>query len=62
MEMIGQVAPTEAPVIIIGESGTGKELVARTIHSLSPRGGGPYLGINCARAARQPDRERIVRA
>ncbi len=48
MEMIGQVAPTEAPVIIIGESGTGKELVARTIHSLSPRGEGPYVGINCA--------------
>jgi DNA-binding NtrC family response regulator len=48
MEMIGQVAPTEAPAIIIGESGTGKELVARTLHSLSPRGGGPYLGINCA--------------
>ena len=48
MEMIGQVAPTEAPVIILGESGTGKELVARTIHSLSPRGHGPYLGINCA--------------
>lgn len=48
MEMIGQVAPTEAPVIIVGESGTGKELVARTIHSLSPRGEGPYLGINCA--------------
>ncbi len=48
MEMIGQVAPTEAPVIIMGESGTGKELVARTIHSLSPRGEGPYVGINCA--------------
>jgi DNA-binding NtrC family response regulator len=48
MEMIGQVAPTDAPVIIVGESGTGKELVARTIHSLSPRGDGPYMGINCA--------------
>ena len=48
MEMIGQVAPTDAPVIIMGESGTGKELVARTIHSLSPRGDGPYLGVNCA--------------
>jgi DNA-binding NtrC family response regulator len=48
MEMIGQVAPTEAPVVIVGESGTGKELVARTIHSLSPRGEGPYIGINCA--------------
>jgi DNA-binding NtrC family response regulator len=48
MEMIGQVAPTDAPVIIMGESGTGKELVARTIHSLSPRGEGPYMGLNCA--------------
>jgi DNA-binding NtrC family response regulator len=48
MEMIGQVAPTDAPVIILGESGTGKELVARTIHSLSPRGEGPYMGLNCA--------------
>ena len=45
---IEQVAPTNASVIIVGESGTGKELVARTIHELSARAYGPYVGINCA--------------
>ena len=45
---IEQVAPTNASVVIVGESGTGKELVARTIHELSARAYGPYVGINCA--------------
>jgi len=46
--VIRQVAPTSAPVLISGESGTGKELVAREIHKLSARGGGPFVAINTA--------------
>lgn len=47
-EMVQQVAPTECNVLITGDSGTGKELVARMIHGLSPRVGGPFVAFNCA--------------
>jgi transcriptional regulator with PAS, ATPase and Fis domain len=44
---VAHVAPTTATVLIVGESGTGKELVARAIHSKSPRSGKPFTAINC---------------
>jgi two-component system nitrogen regulation response regulator NtrX len=47
-EQIAMAAPTHGRVLIYGENGTGKELVARTIHALSRRRGGPFIEVNCA--------------
>lgn len=47
MERVKQVAPTDAPVLILGETGTGKEVVARAIHSGSRRAAGPVVRVNC---------------
>ena len=47
-ELIGQVAPTDARVLILGESGTGKELVAHSIHHSSRRANRPFVTVNCA--------------
>ena len=46
--LVGEVAPTEATVLIGGESGTGKELLARYIHLSSSRKNGPFVAVNCA--------------
>jgi DNA-binding NtrC family response regulator len=47
-EMIEKVAPTDARVLITGPNGSGKELVARQLHELSKRSGGPIVEVNCA--------------
>ena len=46
--LIRKLAPTSATVLLLGESGTGKERLARALHELSPRAGGPFVAINCA--------------
>jgi DNA-binding NtrC family response regulator len=47
-KLIGQVAKTDAAVLIFGESGTGKELIARAIHRNSLRRNKTILSVNCA--------------
>jgi PAS domain S-box-containing protein len=46
-EILPAIASSPSTVLILGETGTGKEVVARTIHSLSPRSRGPFLAVNC---------------
>jgi len=46
--LVQEVAPTRATVLLTGESGTGKTLIANLIHELSPRRGEPFVKINCA--------------
>ena len=48
IDKIEKVAATPARVLITGENGTGKELVARAVHSQSPRKEGPFIEVNCA--------------
>ena len=50
-EVVKQVAPTRATVLIGGESGTGKELIAKALHQLSPRAQQPFVTVHCAALA-----------
>ena len=45
---IGRLSHSTVTVLITGESGTGKELVARALHTYSPRSGGPFIALNMA--------------
>jgi two-component system, NtrC family, response regulator PilR len=47
-KLVQRVSGTDSTVLIRGESGTGKDLIARAIHTSSPRAAGPFVTINCA--------------
>jgi two-component system, NtrC family, response regulator AtoC len=47
-KLIGQIAASDATVLVRGESGTGKELVVNAIHFNSARANGPLIKVNCA--------------
>lgn len=51
LEQLKKAAACELPVCLLGESGTGKEVLARRLHSLSPRRNGPFQAVNCAALA-----------
>ncbi len=48
LDVVKQVAPTRASVLVLGENGTGKEMVAKAIHQLSPRAQAPLITVHCA--------------
>lgn len=48
LDIISQVASTEATILITGESGTGKEMIANALHYNSQRAEAPFIKINCA--------------
>lgn len=48
LALVRTVAESNTTVLIQGESGTGKEIIARVIHSSSPRADGPFVAVNCA--------------
>ena len=48
MELIAQVAPSSATILITGESGSGKEVAAKAIHDASPRRDNNFIKVSCA--------------
>ncbi|MDR5832730.1 sigma-54 dependent transcriptional regulator [Caballeronia sp. LZ034LL] len=46
-QLIANIAPTDASVLINGDTGAGKELIARSLHEMSPRRDKPFIAVNC---------------
>jgi DNA-binding NtrC family response regulator len=46
LDLVAQVAPSRSTILVVGESGTGKELIAKAIHSASPRADKPFVAVN----------------
>ncbi len=47
LERVDLVARSDVPVLLLGETGSGKEVIARAIHTRSPRTSGPFMRVNC---------------
>jgi NtrC-family two-component system response regulator AlgB len=47
LEVAAKAAGSDVPVLLRGESGTGKSVLARSIHSMSPRSAHPFVVVNC---------------
>ena len=47
MERVTLVSRSDVPVLLLGETGSGKEVIARAIHTCSPRATGPFMRVNC---------------
>ncbi len=52
-QLVERVAPLGSTVYIQGPSGSGKEIIARSIHLLSGRNGGPFVPVNCGAIPRE---------
>jgi DNA-binding NtrC family response regulator len=46
LDLVGQVAPSRATILLTGETGTGKEVIAKAIHSNSPRSDHAFVAVN----------------
>ena len=51
MALVERLSGSQASCLLVGESGTGKELVARALHTLSPRASGPFVTVDCGAMA-----------
>ena len=51
LDLVSQVGPSKATVLVTGESGTGKELIAEALCAASPRAKGPFVRLHCAALA-----------
>ena len=47
LEIAARASASDVPVLLRGESGTGKSVLARAIHSMSPRARQPFVVVNC---------------